>query len=276
MAPLTLEQVIARSMRLSTKRASRALFEPTKAAPSPSATGTPQQAKELGRFMERMEAAEEEKLKDRPVIRAASNTVRNSQDLLTYLQSTRSMGAWADALTAIQRASAHVTLNVAHLGVVIDTCANAKQWDAIRKIVQSEDCARLKHDAPLRRAVELYCNHLSWEEGLALIQSCPAEQRHESAYHECIAQCQKLNCWEGAMSIVAGMVPSELGSPAASRPSAQTYAMLLTVLENCGQVAKCKALLESLPPNEKSAITAAYAALIHVWAESQYKSKKRF
>lgn len=272
MAPLTLEQVIARSMRLPIKRASRTLFDQAAQTPSPlSGSSTPQQAKQLGRFMERMEAAEEAALRDRPVIRTATGAVRNSQDLLTFLQSSRSMGAWQDALAMMESARHHITLNVAHVNVAVDACAEAKQWDCIAQLVRSDACVGVNHEAPIRRAVELLCTHRDWEHGLQLLASLPAGRRPESAYHECIACCQRTFNWEGAMSIVAVM--KEQGERA---PSAQTYAMLLTVLENSGQLTKCKELLESLPPNDKAAITAAYAALIHVWAESQYKSKKRF
>ena len=275
MAPLTLEQVIARSMRLPTKRASRSLFESTAGGGS-AAVGvpaTPQQAKELGRFMERMEAAEEAALRDRPVIRSVSSSgVRNSQDLLTFLHSSRSMGAWQDALAMVESAAKHITLNVAHFGVVIDTCAEAKKWDCVAELIRSKACVKLNHEAPVRRAVELLCAHADWEQGLQLLLSLPPAQRYEGAYHEVLGCCQRALNWEGALSIVAGMKENDGGV----KPTAQTYAMLLTVLENCGQVTMCKDLLESLPPNDKAAITAAYAALIHVWAESQYKSKKRF
>ncbi|RNF05491.1 hypothetical protein TraAM80_04531 [Trypanosoma rangeli] len=245
---LTLEQVLARSMRLPRKH-----MKPT-AVPiaNTQALGTSissetslgRNDKSVAKLFSLIEKDEETMTAGRPSIHQSHNLIRNSQDLLTYLNTAKRMRAWEDALLAFAEATKMllikqtegrngvslilregadrgveggegVTANVAHLAVLLHTCAEAKQWDLVQQI---GEIFRKQSPQTLIDAVSLLANTKKEDvsEGfhgrelaLHFLQTrIPPGEQPVEAYNVCVAACEATLDWEGALTIVRFMGPN--------------------------------------------------------------------
>nr|CCC94389.1 unnamed protein product [Trypanosoma congolense IL3000] len=360
MPPLTLEQVLARSMRLPRRSVAKATGYGAVGGPMglPHGVGVAKSSpKEEGvsSLFALLEKRDGEMAAGRPSIHQSNNLIRNSQDLLAYLQAAKRMHAWEDALryfsevtkslivrwsgergsTVItlqqeagtspnDRGCRGVTANVAHITVLLDTCANAKQWHLVEQLGEA---FRDHTPKALIDAVSLLANSCrgdatdglyGWKRAIQFLQlRIPPEEQPVEAYNACLTACEKTLDWEGALAIVRAMGPNPLqqmdcgtlpsssiplppdgevaplgsetsGASGATQddvhssmlqppqPNVVTYATLLSVLDQCGKEKFACEVLQRLPALEKEEITAAYAALIHVWSEQKYRQRRRF
>ncbi|RNF22378.1 uncharacterized protein Tco025E_03268 [Trypanosoma conorhini] len=252
MTPLTLEQVLARSMRLPRKHmkpaATRIANTPALGTPIAPETSLGLGDKSVAKLFSLIEKEEETLTAGRPSIHSSHNLIRNSQDLLTYLNTARRMHAWEDALLSfaeatkmllIKKTEGHdgvsltlgegddggveggggVTANVAHLAVLLDTCAGAKQWGLVEQL---GEIFRKQSPQTLVDAVSLLANtkkeHVGeglhgWELALHFLQTrIPPEERPVEAYNACVTACEATLEWEGALAIVRSMGPNPLQS----------------------------------------------------------------
>ncbi|EPY24477.1 hypothetical protein AGDE_12327 [Angomonas deanei] len=174
MPPLTLEQVLARSMRLPRQRASQSISSlfskkkddetvPTFSHVTSSEEGAPTTSSSMreGRargdvlsFFKMVEQLDEAKQARNPTFTASHTLVNNGLDLLTHLEAAKRMQTWQDALslftqstnTTVRRSGADwewsrtsptatgIVPREEHLCVLLDTLAAGEQWDLIRGI----------------------------------------------------------------------------------------------------------------------------------------------
>ncbi|CBH16615.1 hypothetical protein, conserved [Trypanosoma brucei gambiense DAL972] len=358
MPPLTLEQVLARSMRLprriGTKFAGGASSgESLGVSPKFGVGKAAHGGDDVSSLFSLLEKRDEAVAAGRPSIHQSNNLIRNGQDLLAYLQVAKRMRAWEDALksfsdvTRILKVSqldeqgtvflslqqndpstcsgdkgTGVTANVAHITVLLETCARAGQWHLVEQL---GEIFRGHTPKVLTDAVALLANtrrddvvdgHYGWQRAIQFIRDrIPLEEQPVEAYNACLSACEKALDWEGALAVVRLMGPNplqkldmnslqlatlpssapacealtEVGTPVAvdesqedaeipklqpPQPNVVTYATLLSVLDQSGKERLAREVLQRLPALEREEITAAYAALIHVWSEQKYRQRR--
>ena len=274
---LTLEQVLARSMRISRKRAASVFGSGSSSQPSSAPPlfdrRDDSEIKKQGEFL-------------RPPVTGL--LARNSQDLLMTLQTDRRLGDWVNALETYDQAIrvTQITPNLAHFRAVVDTLVAAEKYAEVElfldQIVASASAADAK--GIVEHVVDFYAQSRGLDVALALVE------RHRNlvsagAFAACVRACEKDQQWQRAMDIVCSMRGNVLlgASSDSPRPSdelfgpvpdAVTYASLINVLEQSGKNALASEVLSKLPGPEKEAITASYAALVHVWAERLSRRKR--
>ncbi|KAG8346226.1 hypothetical protein ERJ75_000940200 [Trypanosoma vivax] len=368
MPPLTLEQVLARSMRL--PRRGRQNSSPlaagtllSDASPLAAPGSADHSSSALSKFHSLLEKKEETLASGRLSIHQSNNLIKNSQDLLAYLQTSRQMRAWEDALhhfctvtkslvvkqldngnpclSLSQQTGGgtmgvssgnhgYVTASVAHVTVLMNTLASARKWDLVEQL--GEIYRRHGPDV-LLDTVTLLANTTEadvttgvygWRRAIRFLKTrIPLEEQSVEVYNACLTTCERTLDWEGAFSVVRSMGPNpikqlkvnvsrfpttssdvlvkaasaeeypsteegNLLSPATEEheddvvlapqppsPNVVTYATLISILDQCGKESLACEVLQCLPALEKEEITAAYAALIHVWSEQKYRRYNR-
>ncbi|KAH9589073.1 Pentatricopeptide repeat [Trypanosoma melophagium] len=251
MPPLTLEQVLARSMRLPRKQTKNATALASSHTTLGSSTFAPSPTTEVRRdtgaakLFSLIEKEEEAVAAQRPKIHVSTNLIRNSQDLLTYLHAAKRMRAWEDALRSFNESTkmllirqkddnsgviltlrkegeeskeaAGITANIAHLSVLLDTCASAKQWHLVEQL---GEVFRQHSPQILVDAVSLLANTkkkdvkedlYGWRRALHFLQSrIPPEEQPVEAYNACMGACEQSLDWEGALVVIRSMGPNNL------------------------------------------------------------------
>ncbi|RNF17067.1 hypothetical protein TcG_05907 [Trypanosoma cruzi] len=246
MPPLTLEQVLARSMRLPRKHmkhtATPMASNPATGISTPPDNSLGRGDKSVAKLFSLIEKDEESTAAGRPFIHQSNNLIRNSHDLLTYLHTAKRMRAWEDALRSFAEVTKMllinqteegdgvsltlregaegaegVTASVSHLALLLDTCAAAKQWHLVEQI---GEIFRSQSRQTLIDAVAVLANTkketigeglYGWERALHFLQTrIPPEEQPVEAYNACIAACETALEWEGALAIVRSMGPNPL------------------------------------------------------------------
>ncbi|ESS68842.1 hypothetical protein TCDM_02340 [Trypanosoma cruzi Dm28c] len=246
MPPLTLEQVLARSMRLPRKHmkhtATPMASNPATGISTPPDNSLGRGDKSVAKLFSLIEKDEESTAAGRPFIHQSNNLIRNSHDLLTYLHTAKRMRAWEDALRSFAEVTkmllinqteegdgvsltlregaegaGGVTASVSHLALLLDTCAAAKQWHLVEQI---GEIFRSQSRQTLIDAVAVLANTkketigeglYGWERALHFLQTrIPPEEQPVEAYNACIAACETALEWEGALAIVRSMGPNPL------------------------------------------------------------------
>jgi len=262
MAPLTLEQVLARSLRLPTKRINKSLFQPKHGGQIASALSTKQVLRDEERktardMMLRMEALEDSRLEDRPRFPTMPRTathhgslVRNSQDLLTHLQASKKMGNWEDALDVFSQChTCGITPNIAHITVLSDALFQAHQFGALQTLLESPQAGTL--DA--RREVTTHVIRrmviaLGWEKGLHLLSNLPSDLVTTESYNEVVAACSRLGNWKDCIRVIADMGLNDL-SPTPIPPSSSSSLSSTLTTPSPSSVSP-EVISSALPPTE--------------------------
>lgn len=249
-APLTLEQVLARSLRLPKKRVNKALFSPTaQGAEGGQATSTwnrsvPNAALARSRdsasmmeLMRRLEQSDEERTRDRQQMPKGpahkNHLIRTSQDLLTLLQAAKRMRSWEDALDAFSQCrEAHITPNIAHLKVVADTLAQSNKWDVLHSLLLREDAGSHADKKEVVAHLVPFLFRRSGGEGgvegtLVFLNSLPDAILSTQAFNELLSFCTRSSNWEGCVKILANMGRGDLDLSSASRPLCQELTPLI-------------------------------------------------
>ena len=279
---LTLEQVLARSMRASSRK--RPQLNSIFSAGSGSAFAQASSSTVPHIFGRQDEDHEPRKQGEylRPAV--SGLLVKNSQDLLMTLQTAKLMSDWVNALETYEQAVRLVQLtpNVAHLHSVADTLLQAQQFAVLESFADQIVATLPASDAKnlVEHVVEQYSRSRGWEAALQFVE------RHRNfvsagAFASCVRACERDLEWLRALEIVGSMRGSVLNDSDERAqekfgpvPDAVTYASLINVLEQSGKNAMASELLSKLPGPEKEAITASYAALVHVWAERLSRRKR--
>jgi hypothetical protein len=292
---LTLEQVLARSMRMSRKRPPRStIFSPLETRLSGGASSKGPAS--LSQSMPAPRSDDDDiigggspRLKGeylRPAV--GGLLVKNSHDLLTSLQTVKRMGDWITAIECFQQATAvvNITPNVAHIHTLLDTLIDAEQHEIVERfadqIVASHASPGPVFDARGSGGVlEYIAEKYAVKRGPVAALSFVERHRNlvsAAAFASCVRACEKDMQWERAIMIVSSMRDNVLVSCAKDyygpAPDAVCYASLMAVIEQSGRTAMASELLSKLPGPEKEAITASYAALVHVWAERVSRRKR--
>ncbi|ORC92638.1 uncharacterized protein TM35_000033910 [Trypanosoma theileri] len=251
MPPLTLEQVLARSMRLPRKHTKNMTALGSSHATLGSSTLSPSSNTEVKRdtgaakLFSLIEKEEEAIAAQRPKIHVSHNLIRNSQDLLTYLHTAKRMRAWEDALRSFNEATkmllirqsddnsgvvltlrkqgeeskeaSGITANIAHLSVLLDVCASAKQWDLVEQL---GEVFRKQSPQILINAVSLLARTkeadvkeglYGWKRALHFLQTrIPPEEQPVEGYNACMSACENSLDWEGALAVIRSMGPNNL------------------------------------------------------------------
>ncbi|CUG88444.1 Hypothetical protein, putative [Bodo saltans] len=280
---LTLEQVLARALRLPNKRVNKALFQPANTAKSGGGGGASQRSgnsdpKEMLDLMRRIEVADDLRARDRLKISPQKASVagghdsasassqlfiRNNQDLLSHLNAAKRLGSWEDALSlfAEGKMMSTVTPNVAHLRVLADNLCSARKASALVALLNDPTTGNTDDvQATLAHATSMVCKQSGWEAGLELVQQARVDIQTTDAFNECIAACSRTGNWESCLSIVRSMGPSIISS---SRDDSANIDEAPS-----GSPPVSNALQQKLPPSPDAV---SFAALVSVLQETNHQ-----
>lgn len=237
--------------------------------------------------MRKIEEADEKGLSGRTQICCASKRlIRNSQDLLTALNTAQKMGGWQDALQAAQEGiDAKITLNVAHVSVLTRACVSSGKVDAVEALLKSEALEGDSATEIVTMVTGQVAANAGWQRAIEMVHALPSQRQSTASYNECVQWCARSGEWEAAMSIVASMGPANVvctgnppleGDPRITRPppDAVTYASLISVLQENGKREAAQDILLKLPPQTRELIMTSIMALINVWSEQRFRKQK--
>jgi pentatricopeptide repeat protein len=230
---LTLEQVLARALRLPSKRVNKALFQPGSTAKAGSGashrSSSTSDPKEMLELMRRIEVADDLRAHHHLKIstKAASGDhegssagsflmIRNNQDLLSHLNAAKRMGTWEDALSLFAEGKKMTTItpNVAHLRVLADTLCSARKTSALVALLNDPAAGSAEdRQVTLAHATSTVCKQAGWEAGLEALQIARTEIQTTDAFNEVIAACSRTGNWESCLRIVHSMGPSIISKP---------------------------------------------------------------
>eukprot|EP00760_Papus_ankaliazontas_P004926 PhM_4_TR12276/c0_g1_i1/m.105541 len=259
---LTLEQVLARSMRASSRRS------------SPSLMGLP-----TVRTGERVRDDDDDDVNNKdnksPNYPTSSSTstispgsIQNGADLMSALKSARMLGEWAVALelyVATAAPSSRYQPNEDHLDEIIACCAEQGKLDVVLSWQNSLPNASAE---TINLILSQYGKRPGlWCDALRVVSNM-STSTHErmrpnvATYNLLIASCEASQKWDVALKILNSLEAED----STVKPDAVTYAATMTALESGHQMDHVQRLMNTMPEEHRSAILSSYAALIQVWS----------
>lgn len=191
-------------------------------------------------------------------LRSKNDLVHNSQDLNAILRGSSSIGDWVGALEIYNQQRQLSPTNIAS---IVCTCSTFGPTEIAERIALSES---LRSAECLTLIVKGLTAAQSWHLALKVVQCAP--EVPPPALLNCLEALNGGRRWEESLQLV-----QHFGQRNPLDSSA--YALLLSVLENCGKAELSQKVLDGLQPQERDQIMASYAALITTWSEIRRKRK---